>query len=332
MALIYLDGFDDYTTASQRWASGSVSFGTSFSRFGVGQGIRCAAGGQVTRNLGANYSTLVMGVALNPVGNITTTNNFFIRFIDTGTNQIVISQTATSGIAISRNATLLSQTGPVLSQSSWIYLEFKITFHSSAGSYELRLNGAPALSQSGINTQNTANAYANQLMLNSGSDSYYDDLYMLDTTGSANNDFLGDVRIYTLMPSGNGTYSQWTGSDGNTVDNYLLVDDPANHDTDTTYVETNTVNNVDTYALQDVPSTATVYGVQLNMVSRKTDAGTRGISPVLRSGGADYVGTERIQSSSYQWFGQLYDQNPSGPANWTATSVNALEAGVKVTT
>src|SRR5437764_673985 len=52
---------------------------------------------------------------------------------------------------------------------------------------------------------------------------YLDDLYVCDATGTTNNTFLGDVRVHTLVPSGNGTDSGLTGSDGNQVNNYQLV-------------------------------------------------------------------------------------------------------------
>ena len=56
----------------------------------------------------------------------------------------------------------------------------------------------------------------------------YDDLYICDGTtvpGEPVNDFLGDVRVDTLYPNGNGNSSQWVGQDANSTDNYLNVDD-----------------------------------------------------------------------------------------------------------
>jgi hypothetical protein len=135
--------------------------------------------------------------------------------------------------------------------------------------------------------------------------------------------------------TGNGANSALVGSDGNSVDNYLLVDDPAiNHDSDTTYVESPTVGAKDTYAASNLPTPAlSIVGAGTVVVARKTDAGSRAIKTVVRSGGVNYQGAdEHFLSTSYAAYRSMFLQNPNGPAAWNETTVNAMEAGVEVTT
>jgi hypothetical protein len=77
-------------------------------------------------------------------------------------------------------------------------------------------------------------------------------------------------------------------------------------------------------------ATGTVFAVQTNLTSRKDDAGTRTIAPVVRIGSTNYDGTTTAAlGSSYADYTQLYDRlDPSG-ATWTISTVNAMETGVK---
>jgi hypothetical protein len=67
--------------------------------------------------------------------------------------------------------------------------------------------------------------------------------------------------------------------------------------------------------------------------AKKTDAGTRALTAVIRSGGTDYDGAvEQFLSTSYSGYREAFLQNPDGPVDWDETSVNAIEVGLRVTT
>jgi hypothetical protein len=127
------------------------------------------------------------------------------------------------------------------------------------------------------------------------------------------------------MPNGAGAHSAWTPNGA--TPNYACVDETT-ADGDTTYVSDSTPGDIDTYAFADVDASATVYGVQTNLYARKDDAGTRQIAPVVRQSGTDYVGTTVTLGSSYSFYSQIYNQDPTA-ADWTAAHVNADEFGVK---
>jgi hypothetical protein len=185
-------------------------------------------------------------------------------------------------------------------------------------------------------TKNTANATANGVRLGTsastpGADWDFDDLYICDGAGSTNNNFLGDCRVDAFAANGNGNSSQLTGSDGNSTDNYLLVDDATTIDDDTTYVEHATVGNKDTYACANMSHTPTsIFGVQVCANAKKDDAGAKSLCTVTRSGGADTDGATQALSTSYTYYREILEQDPNGPIAWTATNFNAAEFGIKV--
>ncbi len=64
------------------------------------------------------------------------------------------------------------------------------------------------------------------------------------------------------------------------------------------------------------------------MYARKDDAAVRQIAPVIRQAGSDNVGATVTLSSTYQFFQQIYNQDPTA-ADWTPTTFNADEFGIK---
>ena len=82
--------------------------------------------------------------------------------------------------------------------------------------------------------------------------------------------------------------------------------------------------------MADLPSgTWDVLAVQVNNHARKSDAGTRYIRPVVRTGGADFVGTSVVMAESYDTFWEVWNLNPNTTAAWTQSEVNGLEVGAE---
>lgn len=70
--------------------------------------------------------------------------------------------------------------------------------------------------------------------------------------GGTQTSWPGAESLVYLFPNGNGDLSQWAGSDGNSTDNYLLVDEVPPNTTD--YVESNTSGQIDEYELTATPA------------------------------------------------------------------------------
>lgn len=336
MALRFVDSFDHYATADVLLKYTSSSLTPTISS-GNGRrstaSFRSSGGGVLIKTLDAQASWVVgfsFRVAALPSGALA-----FLSLRDAGTTQVDVRLNTDGTLSVTRNGTGLSTSALSLSAATTYYIEFKATINDSTGSYTLRVNGASFTTGSSVDTKTSANASANQVAVGAitnlaqGSCDI-DDFYICDSTGSSNNDFLGDVRVDCYMPSGNGNSSQLAGSDGNSTDNYALVDE-ASQNGDTDYVQSATSSQKDTYAIADMSHTpASIFGVQVNMVAKKDDSGTRSICAVTRSGGSDTDGATQALGTTYFCYTEIRETDPNTAAAWTRTNFNNAEFGVKV--
>lgn len=346
MALLFCDSFDHYATGDmgakyKASAPGTGASITSSGRFGscFEASDTHAYGGY---QWGTNPQTLIFGCALLVTGSQGSGRMGIMALYDGGTNQIDLRLNSINQLILSRNNTLLNTGATILSNNVWYYVECKVKIATgTSGTYEVRLNGVAEFSSGAANTSGAGTTQANILYVNgnkvnSGAGGYsgpvtrIDDLYLCDSSGSVNNDFLGDIRVEALFPNGNGNSSQFTGSDGNSTDNYLLVDESTpNGDTD--YVADATVGDKDTYAFTNpTPTSGSVFGVQICHYSRKTDAGTRSARSLARLSGTDADnGSDQALSTSYLYYCDMRETKPGG-GSWSLSDVSSAEFGVKV--
>jgi hypothetical protein len=288
-----------------------------------------------------DHSTLILGMAIKATSIPPTTGERLpmIGFYQGGTEQTSINMESSGAIVARRgsiSATAYATSSTQFVAGVWYYLELKIVFHGTTGSLSLHVNGVQdtGINLSNVNTITTGNAYADAFRIGGNQygnapGMYFDDLYLCDDQGSTNNNFLGDCRVEALFPSGNGNSSQLVGSDSNSTDNYLLVDeaDPSTSD----YVESSTVGDKDTYTYGNLtPTTGTVYAVQIIPHAAKTDAGTRSIASVARLSSTEVDSADKTLSSTATYLPDIRETKPGGGA-WTISDVNSAEFGVKVT-
>jgi hypothetical protein len=222
--------------------------------------------------------------------------------------------------------------GPVVTGSDWHYHEIKfIHGTSSNGTFVWYQNGSLVSSNTSYDFQ-SSDPYSFVLLGGTGSSdidsAYYDDIYISDLTGD-NNDFLGPIEVVTLLPNGNGNTSGMTGSDSNSTDNYLLVDENPPDD-DTTYVGSATEGTKDTYAFGDLTGTPTVVGLTTRMTAKKTATGAKFLRPVVRSSSTDYAGTSSGLAETYGSYDVAWDVDPATSSAWAYTAVNSAEFGAEV--
>ena len=156
------------------------------------------------------------------------------------------------------------------------------------------------------------------------SNGYTDDIYILSNTGE---DFLGDIIVRGRLPEANGFQNNWTPLSGN---NYENVDD-VNIDDDSTYIYTDGAGNIDLFQFQNLSNvTGTIYGLQLNISTRKDDAGDRLINPVIRSGGSNYYSSTGSVGSDYQYHTFLYEENPDTLSPWTFGGITGSQFGLRL--
>ncbi len=330
MAVVLLEGFD-HLAAGQLPAKGWTNNAQSMQAGRLGG--QCARETAATVNqkiLPSTYSTLFVGVAAR-WSSPALTGNWLTLFTAAAGVVMTLGQNGTGNILVKNSGGTTIGTGTtVLVTNTWYYIEFELVINGASGSIELHLNGVSGeipLTTGNFGSTNvgTFRIAGNGTLATHLSD--YDDIYVLDTTGSApGNTFLGDTRVQTLFPNADGTYSQWSPTPSGA---HFSNIDETTPDDDTTYNSDANPGDIDTYLTAGILASASVPAVQVNLYARKDDAGARQIAPLIRQAGTDYPGNTATLSANYLFYSQMYALDPSG-ASWTANNVNADEYGVKV--
>lgn len=232
--------------------------------------------------------------------------------------------------------TLLATGTTNVPTDTWQHVQVRATLNDTTGICQVRLNGSTsneinftgdtknAGTASTIDGVRIAVVQANGSLRNAVAD-----FIINNTSGSTNNTWMGDKVVRAIKPNGNGNYSQLTGSDGDSTDNYQNVDEAPYSTTD--YNFSATAGNKDSYTMEDLPSGVTnVYGVQVVTVAQKSDATAASFKPLIRSAGTDNAGTTHALSTSWVSYTDPYDVDPTDSAAWTVSKVNALEVGTQV--
>lgn len=334
MTLRIVEGFDHYTVV-QSSAKGWGLFPSNpqtvvAGRLG-GQAWQFGSGiGSITRSFPAGSATfsgttVVCGCAYRMITGANNTQN----------QQLSIGP-ARWGTDTSRRLFLMNAAGTVVATGTtilnigqWYYIELKVSPISATGSALINLNGLPEIAATSSNYGTTQPTGIN---LNSSTGTstaaQYDDIYILDGAGATNNDLLGDCRVETIFPSGDGANLQWTPNSGGVHFNRVNETTP---DGDTTYNANSVAGNRDSYTFPALSIAAgSVFGLAVNLYTRKDDAATRQVAPVIRQGGVNFDGTTGTPalSTSYAYYTQTYDQDPTG-SNWSIATVNGDEFGIK---
>lgn len=334
MALLFMDGFGG-GDINNKWDIGSNGNGYGIASAGprVAGGYYYAVGG-VTQGMIKSFpaaNKVFIGFGLFTAG-----ASYFTVYGDTGATQhiSVVRNTSSGVLEIRRgafNGTLLASGTQPIFNNQWNYVEVSVTISDTVGEVHVRLNGQTTDDVSYVgDTKNGGTATTiDRMQVVVTSSSRLADVYINDDTGTTNNNFLGDVTVRTLSPTGNGTYSQLLGSDADSINNYLLVDEHPYSSTD--YVGSATTGQKDTYAMTDLPAgVSSIYGVQLSGLMAKSDATLGQSRLLLRTGGTDYGGATRALTTTFTGYYDLYEQNPVTATQWTSTDVNGMESGMEV--
>jgi hypothetical protein len=344
MALLFMDGFDNYTGEPEMqrggWTGGAAPSTTVLRRSGVGKSVWVSSTGYMLRRTMPQKSTFLMGVAAYFTGFRASANSpsYGFSFWDSPNDsqcQVLLTPLTDGCIVAGRDLTELGRTAVgVLQLYTWHFIEVKIVISDSVGEVHIRVDGTPVLDLTGKDTKYTANAWVDKIILSVPATSaavYCDDFYLLDTTGSAPcNDFLRPVFIDSLVPDADGNYEEWSRSAGS--DSWALVDDPGDQDDDTTYVYTSTHKAKDTFSLGALPAGGPIKAVNLKLIARKDAASPPiKIRPMARLGGADYIDTvHQNLPESYTGKWKIWELNPADSQAWEPTDIDNGEFGFEM--
>ena len=362
MSIIYADGFDSYNNEADlnmRWTLTNTDVADmtwgNVGRNGVGRRLTFNDDfNHITRGLWDQKTVIYAGFAYrnSDLGTGATNYDDIFTLIEGGAAQCSLSRPANSGQlgfyrnpGAGSNVLLGGASSRVLRDDVWYYIEIKMTISNTLSTADmiLRVNGEIWIQLDSGDSQTTANTWVDAFrfgnFISNKATVDIDDFYILDGDGPAPyNTFLGDLRVDTIRPNGNGTTSDFVGVDADSVDNYLHVDE-VTQDGDTSYLKSSTPNEIDLYALESLPVTPSViFGVQPVSVCKKTDAGVRTAQHVIRTGGTNYFSPDFYPSDNdYIGFASLggpgmWEDNPFTGVPFVEADIDALESGIKIQT
>ena len=335
MTLLFIDSFDHYTTVAQKYEDAQfVSIAAGTGRNGTNALVLTSGtGSAVAFKTVPTYDTFILGCGFYAVNDCR--RGFGVA--DSGTRQITIVRNAAGLLEARRGvigggAIVATGTTPLLT-GQYYYLEAYIIVHNSLGQIITRVNGIEDINASGLDTQESGNASANQVGFSSADGSagtiYFDDFYACDDQGSQNNAFLGDHRVEAIYPSGIGNSADWTPVGA--ANNWDCADENP-PDGDTTYVskDGSALPALDTYEMTDlITVVGNIAGVQTLLLARKDDAGVVTCEPTFRIGGVDYPQSSVNLPDTYGFLPEIVEDSPATLSSFTIAEINGLEFGAQ---
>lgn len=353
MALLWADGFDHYgegETGRTNMLLGVYAEVTGGSHIpnatNPRNGLYSIGGSpgfssRLRRTFGSTLTTVGVGGAFW-VSNLPVVSGRFAFIVladATNTEQISISLSTTGELELRRggiNGTIIATSAQVITAGVWHHVEVKFiassTIAATDGTVIVRVNDVAVITQSAnIDNIATANLEVSQVwFMRPGSTTYgittayVDDIFAWDSTGSNNNDFIGDKDVLTYYPDSDGATTDWVRNTGST--DYSAVDYASTEpDGDTTYLQAASAADVEDLGIETVPSTVTnivaVVGVN---VLKKTEATAATVTPAIVGGsGAVDSGSTHTMTESYAYYHDVYELDPDTSAAWTASTISA---------
>ena len=246
-----------------------------------------------------------------------------------GTNRSLVLAQTSGGLTVRLgDANALNQiawtTRYKLQPLEWVFIEMKAYCHNSTGWVVVRINGIEVLTANNVDTQNSTVGYYDRCRFSSA-DQYtkMDHMYVADTTGSTNNDFLGPLYVLPVRPDGDVTNNFTSG-------NYASVN-KAEDNSGTSNASTNTAGHVLEMSYEATQNFTTIYGVmQCSTASTNANVNLQHTS----NDGSTRVDTSNFSINStninsYTTRCTVWETDPTGNA-WTPGTVNSNAFGIEM--
>jgi hypothetical protein len=249
---------------------------------------------------------------------------------DAATPQITVTfNPSTRVFSVYRNAVLLGTGTFVLTTGSWYYIELGVFVDPAVGTVTFKVNTVTDVTFSG-NTQVSANAFANTVawrgpaVIGLGGSYQLDDIYINDSTGGANNTFLGDMKVEGVQVIESGFQAQW-GVNIPGTPNFQAVQVL----NDGLYTLSNTATQKDSFECSNLNHiTSAIAGVSAIYWTRNTDSTTHAVQSLVRQGGTNYLGTAfTVNDTAFKAYQTIWEQDPATAAPWTVNGVGTAEFG-----
>jgi hypothetical protein len=324
---------DHESGASHKWpvvGAGSVESGIA----GAHGKVYRTTTSQAFRDFGANYQTLAVRMRIRPTA-MPGSDLVIILRDDTNVNQVAFRLLGGDGSFSAVRATSTTIAGPsstgLWTQDNWYTVELRVHIADSPnGTIEASMyNDAGTLLQTisatGIDTQNTANAYASRLGVGGiNCDPYFDDV-SVDSTGET----IGPCQVETLLPDGAGDLAAHTRGGADSGANWSQCEENPD-DSDTSYVQSTGVDQDDCYTFANRSLSGINRAIQVTATAKLAGGASRQIKLFVRISGVTYLGSvTHTLTSSYSCYSECWTNNPATGNAWSDSEINAAQFGVR---
>lgn len=362
MALIFTDGFDDYSDITDRWPSSyhliDFNFGIAagIGRFGT-DGFKLSRAGSYIRRSVGSLDQLAAGTAYCLTNGIGVSR---LRLLVVwGTNDDTLYKCFCVGISanhriyvsyFTKNGTEVigAYASKPARSKAYDYIEVRADDINPLGAnVDVLFNGRSIISTSMptsppdftigegyiVAADHISIGPSGSYLDGYGGAVYFDDLYVTDGAfigdECCGDSSKGDMRIETLYPASDGYHQDWIPCVGS--DHYSMVDEHP-HDGDETYVSSENSGDKDSYVF-DTPSAdlGDVLFASLNITAKASEAGAFNIHALGRAGGADVTGDPDSLTEDYVVYANHYAKALDA-SDWDASKLAATEFGVEIST
>lgn len=348
MAIIFMEGMDTFnnaTTAARRGILpvGSLDVKTTGGRFGGGaiQGYNGEYGNTVPFTI-VSGNTVFIGFSFSQAystGNLgfSLARGQLSRVTGSGTNTVFyMRQLSGSTVTIYNAAGTSIGTVNMPLDGAWHWWDIKVvSLSGTSGSLEIRMDGNVVFSAVSVNMAGASAlgnswcwAFGYSYGYQGNNNGYFDDLVICDSSGTSNNDVIGDCRIITKVPTTLDAAGAWTANTGTIP---TAIDDGSTPDDDTTYITSSTAAD-EFFVGADVlgVTPASIKGVKVTAVARKTGAEGTTMTAELKSSGVIGAGSAQSMSTSYSGISGIFPVDPNTSSPWTLSAINSLKFGGKL--
>ena len=225
------------------------------------------------------------------------------------------------------------------SANTMFQYSFPLIIQDSDGILELRVNGVTEISGSNFKTRSNNDDNYHNVSLSLGSSFGHgvttdvDDWFIWDDSGTWNNTFLGDRRAFLLPPNQDTNLADFEPNDGSF--GYKMIDDDSPDD-DSTFIlaEADLLSGSPTSGTSEfeienaAPGVSAISAVRVVARAAKTDETSADLSTSINSGSNSVSSATHTLTTSYQYYSDVYEYDPSTIANLTRDGFNAVSVSV----
>lgn len=332
MSLLHLEGFDllgNVANLQRKYPYGG-SGTPSFSAGRVnGSSLSLPPNSRaVVRPFPENSSTVV-GFAMKVQGSIQSLSNFATLKYD-GDDHLRLSLDSSGQINVAASSSV-GNTIQAVFLDQWVYIEIKSIIDQVNGSIQVRANNNQIFTMSPLNSYNASspqpkiNGVSFGNSSSSGTTILIDDVYVLETSVSPLNDYLGSIFVDSVLPDANGSDNDGTPV-GEPTAWEAVSRNPADPSSD--YIQVGGVNSYEKFSFTPISSIgAGALAVQFEVQGVRGSRGYPRIIPVVDS--SEVTSSEMLLPPSSATESMIMSVDPNTNQKWLVSDINTREFGFK---